>query len=425
MTTQYDGTTPLQPALAALCGTTVKNQSMLAKLTAMAKDALGIDGKRTLPPSDNLAVYEWHDSQIKQIKDQLVCDDATAQKQHRSNTNKWDKALKQGLGLPATDDNTQQTDIETIAPAVPLHDNYSIDIDAIINKPYPSNMAKSAALFNEMERIIEDSYTRGSTATTHIESVETIAPPVAIKTAPTLIEQIVINSIAARNEPPALSRDDAIGLVDYLKAKFPSVTILALKRDANLNLGMVEKLLKGETKNNYEYSDCLKKILELFPDLQPVINKPIETAPAHIEQVETFADDVPVKTITIPLSPTDLTPVEIDARRLGYSDNTVIVDDGYSNNTVSGDDSYSDNATVKIAFRTNTYGENKRQCVTLEGDTINLLMLATGINKRDVPKWVQNAVNEWTAFDDKLPITRQVRRLINRAVEDALIKARA
>ena len=47
-------------------------------------------------------------------------------------------------------------------------------------------------------------------------------------------------------------------------------------------------------------------------------------------------------------------------------------------------------------------------------------MSATGIDKKGIPAWIQNAVNDWTAFDDKLPITKQVKLLIVRELEARL-----
>ncbi len=40
--TTYDGTTNLQPALAALCGCSIKSQGKIAKLIKQAKEGLGI-----------------------------------------------------------------------------------------------------------------------------------------------------------------------------------------------------------------------------------------------------------------------------------------------------------------------------------------------------------------------------------------------
>jgi hypothetical protein len=81
---------------------------------------------------------------------------------------------------------------------------------------------------------------------------------------------------------------------------------------------------------------------------------------------------------------------------------------------------YHFNETVRIAF----YIGEKRTVIALSGFYLNALMLATSINKKSIPAWIQSAVNEWTAFDEKLNVTEQVKRLIVRELESELIKAR-
>jgi hypothetical protein len=122
--------------LAAVCGTTPKHNDKITAAIKQAKEALSIDRHtKSLTADDKAAIIQWHKER-----------------------------------LSPSDNN--QFDIETIAPAIPLHDNYSIDIDAIINKPYPSNMAKSAALFDAIENVFADSHAIDSTAPAHIEQVE-------------------------------------------------------------------------------------------------------------------------------------------------------------------------------------------------------------------------------------------------------------
>jgi hypothetical protein len=81
---------------------------------------------------------------------------------------------------------------------------------------------------------------------------------------------------------------------------------------------------------------------------------------------------------------------------------------------------YHINETVRIAF----YIGDKRTVIALSGFYLNALMLATGINKKSIPAWIQSAVNEWTAFDEKLNVTEQVKLLIVRELESQLIKSR-
>lgn len=83
-----------------------------------------------------------------------------------------------------------------------------------------------------------------------------------------------------------------------------------------------------------------------------------------------------------------------------------------------------DNAMFKFAFYTSTYGVKNRQVIGLHGCYVNALLLATGIDKKGIPAWIQSAVDSWGAFDDKLPITLQVKTLILRELESQLIKVR-
>ncbi|MCX7095263.1 MAG: hypothetical protein NTY50_17685 [Methylobacter sp.] len=81
---------------------------------------------------------------------------------------------------------------------------------------------------------------------------------------------------------------------------------------------------------------------------------------------------------------------------------------------------YADTALIRIAFYIQRQGKKRvkqarvRQVIALDGFYVNALMLATGIDKKGVPAWVQSAVNGWAAFDGELPVTRQVKLLIVR-----------
>jgi hypothetical protein len=90
--------------------------------------------------------------------------------------------------------------------------------------------------------------------------------------------------------------------------------------------------------------------------------------------------------------------------------------------TVEINSHYGFNDLVRVAFYTTSGGIKKRQVVALDGFYINALMLAAGIGKADVPKWVQHAVDNWPAFDPLLPITKQVKRLIIRELTEAIVK---
>ena len=107
-------------------------------------------------------------------------------------------------------------------------------------------------------------------------------------------------------------------------------------------------------------------------------------------------------------------------------ENNVIKDAIVKNSTVKSN-SQSDNLfsqadnfdNIRIAFYVMVNGERKRQIVSLDGFLINALA-TIGILKPDVTQWVQTQVDEWTAFDSKLPITRQVKYLIIREVVKTL-----
>jgi len=70
---------------------------------------------------------------------------------------------------------------------------------------------------------------------------------------------------------------------------------------------------------------------------------------------------------------------------------------------------------VRIAF----YTGKKRQVIALDGFFINALA-SIGISKQQTPQWVTEQVKDWTAFDAKLPVTRQVKYLIMREVVKGL-----
>ncbi|SHE22625.1 hypothetical protein [methanotrophic endosymbiont of Bathymodiolus puteoserpentis (Logatchev)] len=70
---------------------------------------------------------------------------------------------------------------------------------------------------------------------------------------------------------------------------------------------------------------------------------------------------------------------------------------------------------VRIAFYIMRNNKRIRQVIAIDGFLINALE-SIGISKQNAPKWVQSQVTGWTAFDAQLPITRQVKCLIVKAV---------
>ena len=75
---------------------------------------------------------------------------------------------------------------------------------------------------------------------------------------------------------------------------------------------------------------------------------------------------------------------------------------------------YSDSALVRVGFYIHRQNVKIRQVIALDGFYVNALMLAVGISKSDVPKWVQLAVDSWEGFNPELPITKQVKFLLIR-----------
>lgn len=89
-----------------------------------------------------------------------------------------------------------------------------------------------------------------------------------------------------------------------------------------------------------------------------------------------------------------------------------IVSQDTGNESVEINSQYGFNDLVRIAFYTPTAAGRKRQVIALDGFYLNALMLATGIDKKGIPAWVQQAVDGWPAFDAELPITKQVKYLL-------------
>jgi hypothetical protein len=71
---------------------------------------------------------------------------------------------------------------------------------------------------------------------------------------------------------------------------------------------------------------------------------------------------------------------------------------------------YGDYEPVRIAFYLGTYGDIKRQLITLDGYYVNLL-LTLGIDKKSVSTWIEQAI-EQSGMDDTRQLTEQIKRLI-------------
>ena len=138
------------------------------------------------------------------------------------------------------------------------------------------------------------------------------------------------------------------------------------------------------TDNNQLDIETIAPPVALRTDNAPVINEP---AAAIIEQVE-----------TIP-------PAVVE----NFADDTAAAE------------RYDFNAMVQLSV----YVGDRKQChIALSGFYLNALMTMAGCDKKGCKAWVQSAVDNWTAFDAKLNVTKQIESLIVRELENQLIKAR-
>lgn len=74
---------------------------------------------------------------------------------------------------------------------------------------------------------------------------------------------------------------------------------------------------------------------------------------------------------------------------------------------------------VRIAFYIMRDSKRERQVISLDGFFINALA-SIKVSRKNAPQWVQAQVDNWTDFDSKLPVTRQVKYLIIREVVKGL-----
>ncbi|MEY3760825.1 MAG: hypothetical protein RIR39_2316 [Pseudomonadota bacterium] len=66
----YDGSEKLRPAIASLCGLSIKSQVQIAALIKQAKIELGITSKsKNLPNEVKLAIYQWHYNRLNPVQD--------------------------------------------------------------------------------------------------------------------------------------------------------------------------------------------------------------------------------------------------------------------------------------------------------------------------------------------------------------------
>ncbi len=143
------------------------------------------------------------------------------------------------------------------------------------------------------------------------------------------------------------------------------------------------------------------------------------------ESVELYSHSTPPDLVEIYSQPEPSLSVDI----ISHDDSNEIVEiisQPEHDESVEINSQYADTALVRIAFYIQRQGKKRvkqervRQVIALDGFYINALMLATGIDKKGVPAWVQSAVNGWAAFDGELPVTRQVKLLIVRELTKAI-----
>lgn len=139
---------------------------------------------------------------------------------------------------------------------------------------------------------------------------------------------------------------------------------------------------------------------------------------AQPDDVEIFSQADNREDVEIISRNNECKPVEIISQI--DSKESVKINSQTSNDAVNLFSQYPDTVPVRIAFNIQRQGKQHRQVIALHGFYINALMLATGITKADVPKWVQAAVNSWAAFDVDLPITLQVKLLLIRELTKAI-----
>ncbi len=193
----------------------------------------------------------------------------------------------------------------------------------------------------------------------------------------------------------------------------------------------------GQAKNSLGISSKARKLptntnLQIYSHLVELYSQPTTNEPVNIFSQSTNSDTVEIisqnikpalaEPENIPQTPVELfsqdstpkptlenpqpSPVEIISQP---NDNEPVELFSHTNNF--------DN--VRIAFYIMRKGQRERQVIALDGFFINALA-SIGISKQDAPQWVQAQVDDWTAFDAQLPITRQVKYLIMVAVVKGL-----
>ena len=182
---------------------------------------------------------------------------------------------------------------------------------------------------------------------------------------------------------------------------------------AKNDLGITSKAKKLPTEINLQIYSHLVELYSQTTNTEPVeiisqSNEPVTLEPKNTPQahVEIFSHNG--------------APESTQQKAESPHSNTVEIISQPDNNESVELFSHTNNFTnVRIAFYIVRKGKRERQVIALDGFLINALA-SIGISKQDAPQWVQAQVNAWTAFDSKLPITRQVKYLIMREVVKSL-----
>ena len=180
---------------------------------------------------------------------------------------------------------------------------------------------------------------------------------------------------------------------------------------AKSNLCITSKARKLSPGINQQIYSHLVKIYS-----QPANNAPVEINSQEHEPVTAEKEQTPQVPVELYSQDSEPTPPKSESL---HQSTVEIISQPDSNESVELFSHTNNFANVRIAFYIMRKGKRERQVIALDGFFINALA-SIGISKQDAPQWVQAQVNDWTAFDGQLPITRQVKYLIMVAVVKGL-----
>ncbi|WP_019864985.1 hypothetical protein [Methylovulum miyakonense] len=107
---QYDGTSKLGDAIAALYGCSPRSHNKIAELVAQAKAALGMNSKaKKLPDDVKLAIYRWHVEHLNPVQDIKQVDSV-----HKEPVESLDDAIVQNIKQSSPDSLVQDVKQEIV-----------------------------------------------------------------------------------------------------------------------------------------------------------------------------------------------------------------------------------------------------------------------------------------------------------------------